>query len=122
LNTDGTCGTAPDGRGTMRELLAEDPPGAGKSCGLIRRIVPGLSDCQPPNAALPVSTGSAAAAGEAARISSANAAVARLVVVVVGIQGFGIQRLSFVVVRAGIIMAPDRNCSIGADHFAFGST
>src|SRR5437667_12880057 len=54
LNPGGTCGAAPAGLGTIRETFAADrvAPGAGKSCGLIRRIVPGLSGCQLPNASL----------------------------------------------------------------------
>src|SRR5216683_1128578 len=55
LNPGGTFGAAPSGLGTTRETLAAErvAPGSGKSCGLIRRAVPGLSSCQLPNASLP---------------------------------------------------------------------
>ena len=43
-------GVAPAGRATTREAFADEAvaPGAGKSCGRIRRTVPGLSACQLP--------------------------------------------------------------------------
>src|SRR6476620_3523013 len=56
LKPAGTCRTADAGRPTTRELLAADgvAPGFGKSSGLINLQVPGLSERQSPNAALPV--------------------------------------------------------------------
>src|SRR6202047_1831953 len=55
LNPAGTCGTAAEGRGTTRDTLADDgvAPGCGRSSGLIRRLTPGLSPRQSPNAAVP---------------------------------------------------------------------
>src|SRR5216684_115598 len=57
LNPAGTCGTAAEGRGTTRDTLADDgvAPGRGRSLALIRRLTPGLSARQSPNAAAPTS-------------------------------------------------------------------
>ena len=45
LNPGGTCGAAPVGLVTTRDIFAAGAvaPGCGRSCGLIRRTVPGLS-------------------------------------------------------------------------------
>ena len=50
LKPAGTCGAASAGRATTREAFAAEAvaPGAGRSCGRIRRTVPGLSACQLP--------------------------------------------------------------------------
>src|SRR5258708_24599451 len=57
LNPAGTCGKAAAGRGTIRETLADEgvAPGRGRSSAFIRRLTPGLSARQSPNAAVPVS-------------------------------------------------------------------
>src|SRR4051794_39174566 len=57
LNPAGTLGMVAGGRGTRRELFAEEgvAPGRGRSPGLMRRITPGLSRRQSPNAAPPTS-------------------------------------------------------------------
>src|ERR1700736_1184527 len=57
LNPAGTCGTAAGGRGTTWETLADEgvAQGRGRSSGFIRRLTPGLSVRQSPNAAVPTS-------------------------------------------------------------------
>src|SRR3981081_598536 len=52
----GTCGRAPAGMGTTCTGPLADFEMGGRSCGLIRRLTPGLSSCQLPKAAAPVNT------------------------------------------------------------------
>src|SRR6267378_1991018 len=52
----GTCGRAPAGMGTTCTGPLADAEIGGRSCGLISRLTPGLSSCQPPKAAEPCST------------------------------------------------------------------
>src|SRR3981081_1890709 len=52
----GTCGRAPAGMGTTCTGPLADVEIGGRSCGLIRRLTPGLSSCQPPKAAVPCNT------------------------------------------------------------------
>src|SRR6267143_3899264 len=52
----GTCGRAPAGMGTTCTGPLADFEIGGRSCGLISRLTPGLSSCQPPKAAAPCST------------------------------------------------------------------
>jgi hypothetical protein len=46
----------------MWDMLADEAAGEGRSCGLIKRLVPGLSARQSPNAAFPSSAAGCAAA------------------------------------------------------------
>src|ERR1700682_830273 len=55
-NPSGTCGRAPAGIGTTCTGPLADFEMGGKSCGLIRRLTPGLSSCQLPKAAAPCNT------------------------------------------------------------------
>src|ERR1700716_1543421 len=52
----GTCGRAPAGMGTTCTGPLADFEMGGRSCGLIRRLTPGLSSCQLPKAAAPCKT------------------------------------------------------------------
>src|SRR6202022_4463389 len=82
LNPAGTCGSDEGGRWTTRETLAAEgvAPGFGKSSALIRRLTPGLSARQSPNAAVPTSCPDWAIAGttNAAANSNANPLMVRL--------------------------------------------
>jgi len=55
LNPGGTCGLVEAGLATTRDTLAAEgvAPGFGRSSGLIRRTVPGLSRSQSPKASCP---------------------------------------------------------------------
>src|SRR6267142_2873312 len=52
----GTCGRAPEGMGTTCTGPLADCEMGGRSCGLIRRLTPGLSSLQLPKAAAPCNT------------------------------------------------------------------
>jgi hypothetical protein len=75
LNPAGTCGIDEGGRWTTRETLAAEgvAPGLGKSSALIRRLKPGLSARQSPNAAEPTSRSDCAIAGTTKPAANSNA-------------------------------------------------
>ena len=75
LKPGGTCSETPAGRGTTRAPQEADgvAPGRRRSCGLIRRIVPGLSRRQSPNASRPFRTSGSAIAAPAANVTKDKA-------------------------------------------------
>ena len=109
---DGTRGLAPAGIGATSLKFGVDLPVGGRSRGVSRRLMPGLSCCHEPKAAFPLSSvpfPSSAAEEDALAFASTTRAVAAVLTMLC-------IRSSIRVGRAGGITIIDRALSSGSIH------